>query len=161
MESFICWTLAYSFFSSARRNLESCIFWILSYSFFLISNFGDGLRKLIVPTIHITSISFQQDYLSLSNIAFPLLTCVFRVLELPFGKFIYQLKSQSRAELKCSEATKIPRSFNFKSTFRFLDLLFFKFLFVEFIVKFVCLKFINNIYLLLLIPFISVWRHRN
>ena len=65
-----------------------------------------------------------------------------------------KLMPQSRAELKCSEATKISRSFSFKSTFCFLVLrhfFIFKFLFSEFIVKFVYLKFINIVYIFLLL----------
>ena len=65
---------------------------------------------------------------------------------------------QSRAELKCSKATKISQSFNLNSLFCFLFLrhfVTFKFLFLEFIVKFVCLKFINIVYILLFL-FISM-----
>ena len=61
--------------------------------------------------------------------------------------------SQSRPELKCWEAKKILQLFSFKSISFILVLRNFfisKFLFLEFIVKFVCLKCINIVYLLLL-----------
>ena len=93
--------------SQTRKNGEGFYFLDFFLFFFIVSDFWSWTD---CSAIDITS--------------FPLLTCVSSVMEFSLGEHINHEKSnhlmpQSRAELKCSVATKIPRSFSFKSIFCF------------------------------------------
>ena len=72
-------------------------------------------------------------------------------------KKLNQFTPQSHAELKCSEATKSYSRLVLSLFLVLRHFVIFKLLYLEFIVNFVCLKFINIVYLLLFLSILAFW----